>query len=347
MAGYGKRVAPPVLLMHGSSLRHDMGPHPERAARIVAIERELEARGGLGWERRDSPEVAMDALLAVHPEDHVRFVRELSERGGGMIDADTSVSAGSYEAALHGAGGAVEAARIVLEGEAPCAFSAHRPPGHHAEPSRAMGFCLFSSAAVAARWALDAGRAERVLILDWDVHHGNGTEAVFRDTDEVLYVSIHESPLYPGTGPASDVGAGDGEGYTVNLPVPGGSGDEAWVSLVAHVVAPLARAYEPQLVILSAGYDAHLEDPLASCRVTDAGFAAMAAAARMLAADVGAPLAGVLEGGYAVDALARGVCDTLTVLGVEQAPEPPGLPRHELSVRAIERLAAGPWGAFV
>src|SRR4051812_18475191 len=305
-------MAAPVLLTHDSSLRHDPGPHPERAARIVGLERELEERGGLGWERRASPEVEMEALLAVHPEEHVRFVRELCAGGGGMIDADTSVSPDSYEAALHGAGGAVEAARLVLDGEAPCAFSAHRPPGHHAEPSRAMGFCLFSSIAVAARWAIDSGRVERVLILDWDVHHGNGTEAVFHETDDVLFASIHEWPLYPGTGPASDVGSGRGEGYTVNLPVPAGSGDAAWVSLVMHVVGPLARAYEPGLVLVSAGYDAHAEDPLAGCRVSDAGFAAMAAAVRMFAADVGAPVAAVLEGGYAVDALARGVCETLT-----------------------------------
>ena len=340
-------VSAPVLLMHESSLRHDPGPHPERAARIVAIERELEARGGLGWERRESPQADLDALLAVHPESHVRFVRELSASGGGMIDADTSTSPDSYEAALHSAGGAVEAARLVLDGEAPCAMSVHRPPGHHAEPERAMGFCLFSNVAVAARWALDSGRAARVMVLDWDVHHGNGTEAVFHSSDEVLFVSIHEWPLYPGTGPASDVGSGDGEGFTVNLPVPGGSGDATWVSLVAHVAAPLARAFEPGLVLVSAGYDAHAEDPLAGCRVSDAGFTAMAAAVRMFAADVGAPVALCLEGGYEVAALSRSVCDTLAVFGVEQPPEPPGLPRDELAVRAIERLAAGHWGALV
>jgi acetoin utilization deacetylase AcuC-like enzyme len=340
-------MASPVLLTHESSLRHDPGPHPERAARIVAIERELEARGGLGWERRGSEPVDMDALLAVHPEAHVRFIRELCASGGGMIDADTLVSPDSYEAAMHSAGGTVEAARLVLDGEAPCAMSVHRPPGHHCEPERAMGFCLFANVAVAARWALESGRAQRVMVLDWDVHHGNGTEAIFRESDEVLFVSIHEWPLYPGTGPASDSGSGDGEGFTVNLPVPGGSGDVPWVSLVQHVAAPLARAFEPELILVSAGYDAHVEDPLADCRVSDAGFAAMAASVRSFAADIGAPVALSLEGGYALEPLARSLCETLTVFGVEQPPEPPGLPKHELSVRALERLAAGYWAALV
>src|SRR4051812_37230497 len=259
-------MAAPVLLTHESSLRHDPGPHPERAARIVAIERELEARGGLGWERRDSPVADMEALLAVHPEEHVRFIRELCAAGGGMIDADTFASPDSYEAALHAAGGAVEAARLVLDGEAPCAFSAHRPPGHHAEPTRAMGFCLFSNVAVAARWAIDSGRTERVIVLDWDVHHGNGTEAVFRESDDVLFVSIHEWPLYPGTGPASDTGSGDGEGYTVNLPVPAGSGDAAYELLVAHGFGPLARAFEPGPAGVSAGVGRHAQGPPGRCR---------------------------------------------------------------------------------
>src|SRR3954468_12707516 len=187
-----------------------MGPHPERPERIAAIERELEARDWLGWERRRSPEAEREALLAVHPAEHVRFIRELSERGGGAIDLDTSTSAGSYEAALHGAGGACAAVDAVLDG-ARSAFSAHRPPGHHAERARAMGFCLFNNVAVGARWAVDRRGLSRVLIVDWDVHHGNGTNDIFHASDEVLFVSLHEHPLYPGTGPASDTGSGAGE----------------------------------------------------------------------------------------------------------------------------------------
>ena len=192
---------------------------------------------------------------------------------------DTIAVAATYDAALRAAGGGVALVDALLTGEAATGFAALRPPGHHAEPDRAMGFCFFGNAAVAARHAASAHGAERVLILDWDVHHGNGTNEIFRSDPSVLFVSIHESPLYPGTGPASDLGSGAGEGYTVNLPVPAHSGDETFRSLVDHVVLPLMAAWEPQLVLVSAGFDAHSLDPLASCRVTEDGYAAMTALA--------------------------------------------------------------------
>jgi acetoin utilization deacetylase AcuC-like enzyme len=334
-------VADPVLLSHPSSLEHDMGEHPERAARIVAIERELQARGGLGWERRLSPQATLDQLHAVHPPAYVEGIRELCAAGGGRIDADTSVVEASWGAALHAAGGAVEAASLVVSGAAPVAFSMHRPPGHHAETAQAMGFCLFNSVAVAAQHARDALGLERVLILDWDVHHGNGTNDIFHTSDEVLFVSIHQSPLYPGTGSMHDVGSGIGGGYTVNLPVPAGSGDDVWTSLVAHVVVPLVRDFAPQLVLVSAGFDAHLDDPLAGCAVTDGGFATMAALVAGACLERDIPFAGVLEGGYAVDALGRSVCEVLDVWQRGLVASPAGVPVHGLSLRAQERLAKG------
>jgi acetoin utilization deacetylase AcuC-like enzyme len=332
----------PVLLRHASSLDHDPGPHPEGPQRIVAIDAELERRGpSLGWDLRASSEAPREVLETIHPSQYVTFVERLCASGGGQIDMDTAVSPGSWTAARHGVGGASDVVDLVLGGGGPSvAASSHRPPGHHAERARAMGFCLFANVAIAARRALDVHGLDRVLVLDWDVHHGNGTNDIFHATDQVLFVSVHGSPLYPGTGPASDVGSGRGEGYTVNLPVPPGSGDETWVSLVEHVVRPLARAYEPQLVLVSAGYDAHGKDPLASCRVSDAGFAAMAASSRLLAEDAGVPLGIVLEGGYDVAALSRCFADTLEVTGTAESVCAPDLPVHPLATEALGRLVA-------
>jgi acetoin utilization deacetylase AcuC-like enzyme len=311
---------PALYLHHPSSLEHDTGGHPERPERILAIERELESRQWLGYERAEAPAVTRAVLEAVHPPDYVDAIAALSERGGGMLDADTVASRGSFEAALHAAGGAVRAVDALLGEEATTAFCAMRPPGHHAEPARAMGFCLFNNVAIAARHALDGHEAERVLVLDWDVHHGNGTNDIFYTSAQVLYTSIHQSPLYPGTGALAESGAGDGEGFTVNLPVPEGSGHEDWLSLVQHVVVPIARAYEPNLVLISAGFDAHRDDPLASCLLTEDTYAAMAAALRAVADELRAPLGVVLEGGYDLGALARSTAATMEAAKGNGAP---------------------------
>ncbi|HEY1509531.1 MAG TPA: histone deacetylase [Solirubrobacteraceae bacterium] len=304
-----------VLLEHPSSVEHDTGSHPEQPARITAIERELAARDWLGFERVQSPAVDAADLTAVHPQAYVDTIARVAGDGGGHLDADTLMSEGSYEAALHAAGGAVALVDLLLDGDATTVFSAHRPPGHHALPNRAMGFCLFNNVAVAATHAVRSRGLERVLILDWDVHHGNGTNDIFHASNEVLFVSIHESPLYPGTGPATDVGSGDGRGYTVNIPVSAGADDALYRSLVDHVVVPLAVAYEPQLVLISAGFDAHRDDPLATCALTEEGFAEMARSMRRCCAELEAPLGAVLEGGYALGALARSVAATMEVLG--------------------------------
>jgi acetoin utilization deacetylase AcuC-like enzyme len=333
-------MAAPVLFHHPSSLQHDPGPHPEQPARIVAIEEALGARGWLGFERRLSPEASRAQLEAVHPARLIDGVRELCAGGGGAIDADTIVSPGSWEAALHGAGGAVAVVDALLGAPADAArlaVSVHRPPGHHAERDRSMGFCLFNNVAVAARHARDAYGIERVLILDIDVHHGNGTQDVFLATDEVLFVSIHQSPLYPGTGAAGETGTGPGVGYTVNLPVPPGSGDASFGSLVEHVAVPLARAYAPRLILVSAGFDAHADDPLAGCEVTDAGYATMGASIRALADGLGVPVGVVLEGGYDLGALSRGLMALLEALGADGPVSAPELAVHALSEDFLTR----------
>jgi len=262
---------------------------------------------------RDAPRATQEQLTAVHPAAHVDAVREHCEAGR-PFDLDTPASPGSWEAALRGAGAACALAEALLAGQAPTGFCGLRPPGHHAEADRAMGFCLFSNVAVAARHAIDARGAERVLVLDWDVHHGNGTDAIFRSSPEVLFASIHQWPFYPGTGAAADAGSGPGEGFTINMPVPAGSGEDEFLGLVQHVVSPVAREFRPDLILISAGFDAHREDPLAECTLETSSFGQMAAEVGALAHDLGVPAGAVLEGGYDTGALAESVAATMEVL---------------------------------
>jgi acetoin utilization deacetylase AcuC-like enzyme len=329
---------PPLWFRHDASLAHEIPGHPERPDRIRAIEAAMERSDWFGCTVESAPAATRDLLLAVHPESHVAFIEGLCARGGGFIDSDTAAVPATWEAALHAAGGAAALVDGLLGGEARVGVSALRPPGHHAEPATAMGFCFFGNVAVAARRATAAHGVERVLILDWDVHHGNGTEAIFADAADVLFVSIHEWPLYPGTGPASYAGVGAGEGYTVNLPVPGGSDDGAYRSLVEHVVVPLIRSFEPGLVLVSAGFDAHRNDPLAMCVVTEAGFAGMTASLRRVCDSAGVPLGLVLEGGYDLDALAGSMSALMPVLVGDGAVDVGTVERHPLAEAALRRL---------
>ena len=271
----------------------------------------MEAAGWPGVERVDAVPATREQITRVHPAEHLERIEAISSRGGGAIDLDTVMSAGSHDAALHAAGGAVLAVDRVIGGEERLAFCALRPPGHHAESDRAMGFCLFNNVAIAARHALAEHGVERVLILDWDVHHGNGTQEIFYSDPAVLFVSIHQSPLYPGTGPAHETGAGSGEGYTVNLPVPSGADGELFLSLVQTVVEPLARRFKPGLLIVSAGFDAHAADPLASCTLETGDYGDMAASLRVATEELGIGVIACLEGGYALEALADSVVATV------------------------------------
>ena len=320
-----------LYFSHPACLEHDprvhMPEHPDTPERLLAIEQTLAGRDWLGWERREAPPAQDAQLELIHSSRHVHDIRELSLAGGGAIDPDTHVGEPSFRAALHAAGGACEMTRALLSGEGTLAFCGVRPSGHHAEPDRAMGFCLFNNVAIAAEFAIRELGARRVFILDWDVHHGNGTAEAFRTRSDVLFASIHQSGIYPGTGALSDVGSGPGEGYTINLPVPAGSEEDLWLSLIEHIVIPAAREFAPDLVLISAGFDAHREDPLAGCRLETGSFAEMARHARDLAGALDVPLGAVLEGGYEPAALARCVQQTLAALGGDEparsaAPEP-------------------------
>jgi acetoin utilization deacetylase AcuC-like enzyme len=312
-----------LYFSHPACLEHDpregLPGHPESPERLRAIEAALAEQGWLGWERREAPAASEQELQLVHPREHVKGIRELCRSGGGAIDADTFAGAASYDAALRAAGGACEMVRALLGGEARAGFSAGRPPGHHAETSRAMGFCLFDNVAVAAALAIAELGVERVFILDWDVHHGNGTAEIFRRRDDVLFASIHQGGIFPGSGAREDVGSGPGEGFTINLPVVAGSGEEVWLGLLEQEVLPAAARFEPQLVLISAGFDAHRDDPLAGCLLDASSFGRMAAAVRDAAGEWGAPVGAVLEGGYDLGALAESVVATMSALGEDEA----------------------------
>jgi acetoin utilization deacetylase AcuC-like enzyme len=314
-------VGPMLYFSHPASLEHDpreqMPSHPDTPERLVAIEAALAERDWLGWERCSAPAAGERELELVHSARHVESIRELSRRGGGAIDADTFVGPASYEAALHAAGGACEMTRALLAGEDAIGFCAVRPSGHHAEPERAMGFCLFGNVAIAAAMAIADLGLERVLILDWDVHHGNGTCEAFRHRADVLVVDIHQHPLYPGSGAAADRGSGPGEGYTLNLPVPPGSGETLWLSLLEERVIAAADSFAPQLILVSAGFDAHRRDPLANCELETGSYALMATRVRDLARRLGIPLGVVLEGGYHIPSLVDSLLATMAALGAE------------------------------
>jgi acetoin utilization deacetylase AcuC-like enzyme len=309
----------PVYFSHPACLEHETPVgHPERPARITAIESSLAERGWLGYEVRQAPPASREMLVAVHSAEYVDAVRSMSDRGGG-VDQETVVSAGSYRAATHASGAACAMVEALLaEGGPRVGFCATRPPGHHARTDTTSGFCLFNHVAVASRHALDSLGARRVFIFDWDVHHGDGTNDIFRATNAVLFASIHQSGAFPGTGRITDAGARAGEGYSINLPVQKGSYEDAWFSMLEHIVIPAAEEFQPDLVLISAGYDAHRDDRLGGCELEASSFAEMARHIRGLGDRTGAPVGAVLEGGYALDALSASVCATMEALAGDQ-----------------------------
>jgi acetoin utilization deacetylase AcuC-like enzyme len=288
--------------------QHDPGRgHPERPERYAAVSTAVAA---LGCPAREAPPAGPEALERVHSEPYLELLERFCIAGGGALDPDTVVSAVSWRAALRAAGGAMAAVDEVAGDRARSAFSMGRPPGHHAEPARAMGFCILNSAAVAAAHARHDLGMERVAVLDWDAHHGNGTQAAFWEDGSVLYVSLHQYPFYPGTGAAAERGAGDGEGATVNLPLPAGSTEEQFLAAFREHAVPAVERFEPEMVIVSAGFDAHRDDPLCALGVTSAGFGVMASELR----ERFGGLALVLEGGYDVAALETSVTAVLEAL---------------------------------
>jgi acetoin utilization deacetylase AcuC-like enzyme len=324
-----------LALTHPLFLQHDPGPgHPESPARLSRTLSLLKSTPILGVELQAPRPATVAEIGAVHTD---RLREELAELDGreAFIDADTATSADSYRAALLAAGAASVCAEEVMAGRAQSAFALVRPPGHHAEPDRAMGFCLINNAAVAAEAALRHG-AERVLLLDWDVHHGNGTQACFYRRRDVLYQSMHQFPFYPGTGSLAETGEGPGEGFTVNCPLPAGMGDAEYGAAMHDLFLPVAHAYKPSVVIVSAGFDPHWDDPLGGMKVTERGFAAMASAMRQLANETcQGRLILLLEGGYSLEGLSQSVHACLEVLAGRDETFPDGAsPRGASALRS-------------
>jgi len=337
----------PVLLLFDPVMtQHDPGPgHPESPDRLQAIWRDLSARPVAGSEVATPPQATAEELTRVHDEQYVARILELRGRAT-QLDADTATSAASVDAALLAAGAGAEAVRRVLDGRAKSAFALVRPPGHHAESTRAMGFCLFNNVAVAAAEAHTHGLS-RVLCIDWDVHHGNGTQHSYYGRRDLLFCSTHQYPLYPGTGHESETGKGAGEGFTVNVPLPAGSGDGDYAASFADVLLPIADAYRPELILISAGFDAHRDDPLAGMQVTEDGFAALCGAVKQIS-DRHCPgrLVLTLEGGYDLRALSRSVRACIEVLaGAEAPPLRPQASRAGHALREIRAAQAPYWGA--
>ncbi len=290
---------------------------PERfPAALAGVERAEQSGVRVEW-RPCSP-AEREALVAIHNQAYLDHLQEMSAAGGGYLSLDTAVGAGSWEAASLASGAACSAVESALAGET--AFAVARPPGHHAGRDYGMGFCLTNHAAVAAGHALSRG-LERVAILDWDVHHGNGTQDIFYGDGRVLYLSVHQSPFYPGTGEAGEVGEGEGLGFTVNVPLPAGSAEDLYAAAFAGVFLPVLREFGPEVILISAGFDAHVGDLLGGMALGSDSFGRFAALISDLCSEIGAaPPAFVLEGGYNLDALSESVAATMQGVG-ERTPD--------------------------
>ncbi len=314
---------------HPLYLAHKLPGHPERPERLERVMETLQEQGILERLVELEPVPATEAEIELAHSAALRSrVQQVAARGGGHMDADTYVNARSYDAALLAAGGVNTAVRAVLQGQVDNAFCLVRPPGHHATPDRAMGFCLFNNVAIAARVAQKEHGLERVLIVDFDVHHGNGTQDIFIQDPSVLYFSTHQYPYYPGTGHWRETGQGQGKGTTVNAPLPPGVGDTGYEHVLRSLLWPVARRFRPQLILVSAGFDAHWDDPLAFMLLSLTGYALLARQLRDIAQELcGGRIVFALEGGYHLDVMAYSVLNSLyALLGDDTIIDPLGPP---------------------
>lgn len=319
---YIEAVARTGFVYHPSYLEHDMGlGHPESPQRLRAIMARLEHTGLLSTFVRIDPKTTpedsiTDWITKIHAYTYVKGLKLSVPREGHVsLDPDTTMSPGSLGAAYLAVGGVLAAADAIMEKRVDNAFCAVRPPGHHAEGDHAMGFCLFNNVAVAARYFQERHGLERIAVVDWDVHHGNGTQHAFYDDPSVFFFSTHQFPYYPGTGRAQERGEGRGAGYTLNVPMPAGMGDEEYLDVFNRVLRPALQAYRPEAVIISAGFDAHRDDPLAGMNLSTQGYVALSRVVKDIAGEFAqGRILSCLEGGYNLEALAASVEGHLRVL---------------------------------
>ncbi|MFQ6092876.1 MAG: histone deacetylase [bacterium] len=306
-----------AIIYDDDYLRHDTGPHPENGDRLRRIVDTLSADPI--WEEllhlrpRKAP---IECVQYVHPIEYIRAIDQACQQGAGFLDADTVISPHSYWVGLLAVGGVLTAIDAVMNGRADNAVALVRPPGHHAEPERAMGFCLFNNVAIGARYAQKRYGLSRVAIIDWDVHHGNGTQRIFYSDPSVLYISLHQYPHYPGTGSRGEQGVGEGRGFTLNLPMPAGSGDEGYIAAFEESILPRLKRFTPQMILISAGFDGHRDDPLGGIELTDQGYARMT---KMLVQTslqyCDKRVVSTLEGGYNLGTLPGSVLTHIRALG--------------------------------
>ncbi|MCK4839222.1 MAG: histone deacetylase [Desulfobulbaceae bacterium] len=295
-------------------LEHDAGfshiESPDRLASIYNGLSEFEELACFSWP--DFAGAEQRHLQLIHTRGHIDQIAATADQGFVSLDPDTGASSRSYEAACLAVGAVVEGVKMLMAGRADNIFALVRPPGHHAEAGQPMGFCLFNNVAIAAAYATRELGLQRVMVIDWDLHHGNGTQHSFYDSEQVLYLSTHLYPHYPGSGALQETGSGKGEGYTINIPLSGGQNDMSYAAIFNDIVAPVARQYQPEMILVSAGYDICLGDPLGSMAVTAAGFAYMTRVLKELAAELcGGRLLLTLEGGYNLTGLRDGVLASL------------------------------------
>ena len=335
-------------------LEHDTGQHVENANRLEVIISHFEQTQLKQQLTHIKPRAAtIEELSLVHHEQYISHIQEKAHKGGGWLDADTVMSPNSYQAAIYAAGGVIRATEAVMDREVGSAFALVRPPGHHATSQRAMGFCLFNNVAIATKYALAKYKLERILIIDFDVHHGNGTQATFYDDPRVLYISTHQYPFYPGTGSTDETGVGEAKGATVNRPLPAGCGDAECLQTFEQIIVPRARRFNPRLILVSAGYDSHWADGLALMQVSVTGFGQIVKIIKGLADELcSGGLVFTLEGGYHPQALPYSVKATFDVLlgnaNIEdplgQSPRRFATPSIASLIKAIKKIHNLPQG---